>query len=201
MTKRIEMEIAIKKICVASDFSSVADLAIHYGSAFAKLHSAELHLIHVVQNIKDVLTHNDFTASGEVSRDYFRQMKSDLPVEASEMQKTKEFLASLEASDSDAAKPNQASPWWEGLRIIKTMRYGDPVEQICHYAKLNHIDLLIVGTHGKTGIRHLLLGSVAERIVRQSPCPVLTVRAHEHDFLMKAKAQDATSAIEPSSKL
>jgi universal stress protein A len=182
------MHIEIKKICVASDFSSVADLAIHYGGAFAKLHSAELHLIHVVQKIRDALTHSDFTASGEVTRDYFRQMRSDLPANSSDMQKTKEFLASLEASDSTAEQTHDSSPWWEGLNIVKAMRYGDPVEQICHYAKLNHIDLLIVGTHGKTGIRHLLLGSVAERIVRLSPCPVLTVRAHEHDFLAKSNS-------------
>jgi nucleotide-binding universal stress UspA family protein len=181
------MEIAIKKICVASDFSSVADIAIHYGGAFAKLHRAELHLMHVVQNIKDTLTHSDFTADGEMSRDYFRQMRSDLPEDNSDMQKTKAFLASLESSDTNASELSEASPWWEGLTIIKAMRYGDPVEQICHYAKLNHIDLLIVGTHGKTGIRHLLMGSVAERVVRQSPCPVLTVRAHEHDFLTKTK--------------
>lgn len=196
------MEIAIKKICVASDFSEVADLAIHYGGAFARLHHAELHLMHVVQNVREALTHSDFTAGGEMSRDYFRKMRGDLPAEEpNAMQKTKEFLAALETQDSEAPVINNPSSWWEGLTIIKAMRYGDPVEQICHYAKLNHIDLLIVGTHGKTGIRHLLLGSVAERVVRQSPCPVLTVRAHEHDFLAKTKPHSESKSYDPSSKL
>lgn len=188
------MDIAIKKICVASDFSRLADLAIQYGAAFARLHGAELHLLHVVQNIRDTLTHADFTADGSISREYFRQMRSELPedaeteAEADGMTKTKQFLAALEQGVEPGAEVEEEAPWWNGLTIIKTMRHGDAVEQICHYAKVSHIDLLIVGTQGKTGMRHLLLGSVAERVVRQSPCPVLTVRANEHDFLTRSKA-------------
>ena len=188
------MDIAIKKICVASDFSEVADLAIHYGAAFARLHGDELHLIHVVQNIRDALTHADFTADGEVSREYFRRMRGELPedTDADGMTKTKQFLAALEQGVEPGASLEEETPWWDGLKIIKTMRHGDPVEQICHYAKISHIDLLVLGTHGKTGMRHLLLGSVAERVVRQSPCPVLTVRTNEHDFLTRSKSNEAT---------
>ncbi len=185
------MRISVKKICVASDFSAAADVAIHYGAAFARLHGAELHLVHVVHDFTDALTHADFTAGGEVSREYFRRMRSELTSEGEvdALSKTKQFLSSLEQEDADTSTKTEPQDWWDGLSIIRAMRLGDPVEQICHYAKYNQVDLLIVGTHGKTGIRHLLMGSVAERVVRQSYCPVMVVRAHEHDFLKQSDAQ------------
>jgi nucleotide-binding universal stress UspA family protein len=56
-------------------------------------------------------------------------------------------------------------------------------EAIVKYAKANEIDLILSGTHGRGMVQHFLMGSVAERIVRIAPCPVLTVRAHERDFI------------------
>ena len=54
---------------------------------------------------------------------------------------------------------------------------------IVEYARKQKIDLIIMGTHGRSGVQHLLMGSVAERVVRTAPCPVLTVRTPERDFL------------------
>ena len=54
---------------------------------------------------------------------------------------------------------------------------------IVEYARSESIDLIVMGTHGRGALRHLLMGSVAERVVRWAPCPVLTVRAHERDFV------------------
>jgi len=59
-----------------------------------------------------------------------------------------------------------------------------PAVAITSYAKAETIDLIVMGTHGRTGVSHLLLGSVAERVVRTAPCPVLTVRHPEHDFVV-----------------
>ncbi len=53
---------------------------------------------------------------------------------------------------------------------------GDPLFAIVEYARTEHVDLIVMGTHGRTGLSHLFLGSVAERVVRAAPCPVLTVR-------------------------
>ena len=64
------------------------------------------------------------------------------------------------------------------------IRGTNPAETIVAYAKANSIDLIVTGTHGRGGIKHLLMGSVAERVVRTAPCPVLTVRAHERDFIV-----------------
>ena len=56
------------------------------------------------------------------------------------------------------------------------MRWGSPVEAIVDYASEKKIELIVIATHGRTGLSHVLLGSVAERIVREAPCPVLTIR-------------------------
>jgi nucleotide-binding universal stress UspA family protein len=60
---------------------------------------------------------------------------------------------------------------------------GFPAEDIVRLATEVQADLIVVGTHGRRGLSHLLLGSVAERVIRTAPCPVLTVRRAEHEFV------------------
>ena len=64
------------------------------------------------------------------------------------------------------------------------MQTGTPFLEVIRYAKDHDIDLVIVGTHGRTGLVHVLMGSVAEKIVRKAPCPVLAVRPEGHQFVM-----------------
>ena len=64
------------------------------------------------------------------------------------------------------------------LNVRKVVRIGYPAQVITDYAALEKIDLIVVGTHGRTGLSHLLMGSVAERVVRTAPCPVLVARIH-----------------------
>ena len=66
--------------------------------------------------------------------------------------------------------------WGKPAKIITAVRWGSPVESIVSYAVDHRIELVIISTHGRTGLSHVLLGSVAERIVREAPCPVLTIR-------------------------
>jgi nucleotide-binding universal stress UspA family protein len=61
---------------------------------------------------------------------------------------------------------------------------GNPFLEIIRYAKAHDVDLIVMGTHGRGPIAHMLLGSVAEKVVRKSPCPVLTVREAQHEFVM-----------------
>ena len=63
-----------------------------------------------------------------------------------------------------------------GLAVSTVLVTGTPYREILKHAEREHMDLIVMGTHGRTGVEHLLIGSVAERIVRLSPCPVLTVR-------------------------
>ena len=71
-----------------------------------------------------------------------------------------------------------------------------PSDAITAYAKSAQIDLIVMGTHGRTGVSHMLVGSVAERVVRTAPCPVLTVRHPEHDFVLPDAA--ATEEVRSS---
>jgi nucleotide-binding universal stress UspA family protein len=57
------------------------------------------------------------------------------------------------------------------------VRWGSPVEAIVAHADDKRVDLIVIATHGRTGLSHALLGSVAERIIREAPCPVLTIRS------------------------
>ena len=63
------------------------------------------------------------------------------------------------------------------------VRYGTPFAEITAAAKTLKVDLIILTTHGYTGLKHVFMGSTAERVVRHAPCPVLTVREKEHEFV------------------
>ena len=82
----------------------------------------------------------------------------------------------------------------ERLRPEYTLRIGAPAEEIVRYADARDIDLIIMGTHGRSGVAHLLLGSVAEQVVRTARCPVLLVR-HPKGAFMKAQAANAAADV------
>jgi nucleotide-binding universal stress UspA family protein len=68
-------------------------------------------------------------------------------------------------------------------RVKRQSIVGRPFEEIVRYAKVHDVDLIVIGSHGRRGLSHLLLGSVAERVVRTAGCPVLTVRPDQHQFV------------------
>jgi nucleotide-binding universal stress UspA family protein len=74
--------------------------------------------------------------------------------------------------------------WAADKRIVTATTHGPPFIGILRYAKEHDIDMIIMGTHGRTGLAHTMIGSVAERVVRKAPCPVLTVRPEGHQFVM-----------------
>ena len=82
------------------------------------------------------------------------------------------------------------------LRVAAaTVKSDAPAVEIAAYAKASGIDLIVMGTHGRSGVSHLLIGSVAERVVRTAPCPVLTVRHPEHEFVMPDAGAEASRAV------
>ncbi|HUQ68179.1 MAG TPA: universal stress protein, partial [Planctomycetaceae bacterium] len=73
--------------------------------------------------------------------------------------------------------------WAAGRSVQRVIRIGAPYVEIVKYAAEQDVDVIVVGTHGRSGLTHLLLGSTAEKVVRKAPCPVLTVHPKGHQFV------------------
>ena len=151
--------IALKNILVATDFSAPSVVALNYGRDMARAFGARLHVLHVVD---DVLMHYSLEG-GLIGEDLQKDLEKvawrDL-----ENQITDDDRRTLAVTPVVQANVGAASG-------------------IVEYAKNNAIDLIITGTHGRGAVTHLLMGSVAERVVRIAPCPVLTVHANEREFI------------------
>jgi nucleotide-binding universal stress UspA family protein len=89
------------------------------------------------------------------------------------------------------AKLAQLRPIDPGVSVDHRLLDGDPTTEILRLAESIHADLIVMGTHGSTGITRLLMGSVAEHVMRKAPCPVLTVRGHFHPAVMGAPVEVA----------
>jgi nucleotide-binding universal stress UspA family protein len=152
--------IAIKKILYPTDFSDCAKTAEEYAGALAEQFQAELHILNVVADVMMMMPEPGSALS--LPQNYLL----DLITEADR---------ALAKSFPDAAK--------SGRTVVRTQRVGNPFAEIVKYAEEQDIDLIVVGTHGRGGLAHMLLGSVAEKVVRKAPCPVLTVRPAGHQFV------------------
>jgi nucleotide-binding universal stress UspA family protein len=142
----------INKILVPIDFSDYSKNALRYAAEFAKQFDAKMYLIYVIE---PVIYPADFSM-GQVA---IPSTDMDLSKRA------EEELQNLVKSFID--------PTLEVETLIKT---GKPFVEINETAKENNIDLIIIATHGHTGVEHMLFGSTAEKVVRKAPCPVLTLR-------------------------
>ena len=88
------------------------------------------------------------------------------------------------ADAQEALKKLPADGWDDGPPVVREVRVGTAFMEIIEYARETDIDMIVIGTHGRSGLMHVLMGSVAERIVRKGPCPVLTVKPKGHQFVM-----------------
>jgi len=95
------------------------------------------------------------------------------------------FVEMSSTAEAEKALAGVLDPKWSaGRTVIQAVIDGTPKVEIIRYASKQNIDLIVLSTHGRTGLPHLMMGSVAESIVRTSPCPVLTVRPEGHQFVM-----------------
>jgi universal stress protein A len=154
------MTIRLQKILLPTDFSNYSAAATKYACELAKKFDAELHLLHTLE------THLASTPNFGLGL--------DLPKYVSESK------AAAEKSLAGVLDPK----WAEGRTVVKAMVEGSPKTEIIAYARKHNIDLIVLSTHGRTGLAHVLMGSVAESVVRTAPCPVLTVRPEGHQFVM-----------------
>ena len=154
--------ILLKKILVATDFSEPSDAALAYGRELAGNFGAQLTVLHVADN----LVARAYGADGFVFVDPGLQ-------EQVEESARKRAAALLSDEDRDVLRAQAV-----------VFSASSTALSIVEYARQSNTDLIVMGTHGRGAVAHLLLGSVAERVVRMAPCPVLTVRHPEHEFVL-----------------
>ncbi len=155
----------LRRILVPLDFSDCSKKALQYAIPLAQQFNASIILLHVVQ-INFV--------GGEFG-------SIDFPLLENELRECRS--KQLEAFARDQIR--QRVPTETLLRI------GAPVSEIVLAAKKLEVDLIIISTHGHTGLKHVFMGSTTENVVRYAPCPVLTVREHEHDFVTALNEKQA----------
>lgn len=153
--------IALKNILVATDFSEPAEAALRYGKELARRFDASLHVLHVVED----LAARPNPVQG-------------MPMDTGALQTTLEHDARANL-ETLIPEPDRSA-----LRChLEIAVSAWPGQAILGYARDVKIDLVIVGTHGRTGVARFFMGSVAQQVARTAGCPVLTVRAHERDFV------------------
>ena len=153
--------LTLKTVLVPTDFSDASESALRYGKAMAAAFGASLHVVHVME---DLLAH---AWAAEVYVSSMPQLRDEIERES------RQRLAALLTDEERRAH-----------RVETALLAGNPFLEIIRYAKAHDVDLIVMGTHGRGPIAHMLLGSVAEKVVRKSPCPVLTVREAQHEFVM-----------------
>lgn len=146
--------VQIKQILLPTDCSECSAPATHYAFDFAKQFDAELHLLHVVEDVRAVIP-DYYYGAVEWPKDYLEQIETGA-------RRRLEKLICAHGADKQRSSP--------------AIRHGRAFAEIVRYAEEQSIDLIVIGTHGRSGLAHVLMGSVAERVVRHAPCPVLTVR-------------------------
>ena len=154
------MKIQIDKVMCPVDFSDCSDHALEYAVAMAQANKATLFLLHVVMPPMSALPGD--------------------PMLPEIVQNVKELENACAARLEEKVGPIREL----GIYVQTCIVNGTPFTEIVRVAREENASLLVLGTHGRSGLQHLLIGSVAERVVRKAPCPVLTVKHPEHEFVM-----------------
>ncbi len=154
------MSLRAKRILWPTDFSQLSLHGGKYARCFRDLFDADLHVIHVVA--APLPLEMSVTIPAEVSA-----IPPDVDAVSESLAALRRFVAPV--------LPNHD-------RVTFDAFYGSATSAICSYAANHAIDLIVISTHGRTGLSHVLIGSTAEAIVRNAPCPVLTVKNPETDF-------------------
>jgi nucleotide-binding universal stress UspA family protein len=148
--------INLKRILVPTDFSETSAAALRYAIALARRFAARVHILNV----------SDYPGIAD---------EAEYPIGVFEMMQNAahdHLRRLLTEQDVEELQPDCAT------------RIGLPAEEIIRYAHEHAIDLIVMGTHGREGVMRVVLGSVAETVVRRAPCPVLTVHHPEREFVV-----------------
>lgn len=148
----------IKNIIVPTDFSKLSTSAFEYAKELATRMEAKIHLIYVMEITPPLLASRSAEGSeDEVVQSNYTKATSQLKQMAEELREETE------------------------IQIIEVLRVGTDFEEIIKYAKEAGVDLIVIATHGRTGVLHTVLGSVAEKVIRFAKCPVLVIKPEEEE--------------------
>ena len=150
--------ISLKKILCPIDHSDCSKEALKYAVTFAMKDEAKLYLLHII----DIRTFNEGLEA----------MSMQIPDE--------ETLELLKIKLLDCIPEEMR----DDMNVEAIVIQGIPFAEIISTAREKEIDMIVICSHGRTGIKHMMLGSVSEKVVRKAPCPVLTVRQTDHEFVM-----------------
>ncbi len=157
------MMTTIRKILYPTDFSERSLVALPLALDLAKHYGAEFHCLHVVD------TENEFFLEGG----YIAPLIAEYPLDEERLRRAAEGHLDKFVAEQ---MPERA------FSMKKAVAMGKPFAEIIRYARDEGIDLIVLGTHGHSALASMMLGSVAEKVVRKAPCAVLTVRHPEHRF-------------------
>ena len=154
--------IQLNRILVPTDFSEHSERAAAYALELARRFDAvEVHCLHVSDIPADPLATSAYYMTGP-SEHFIDQVRE-------ESQKNLDAFIAKNLPD---------------VPVKKAFVEGRPFVEIVRYARDNKIELMVIATHGRTGLKHALFGSVAEKVIRKAPCPVLVVKRDEREFIM-----------------
>ena len=141
----------IKKILIPTDFSPSAMHALGYAVDLNKVLNARLYLLHILQDITD---YSEFNLSPSILPQLYAEFEQNAT------RRLEEIMGSIVPADT---------------ACDTYILHGIPFVEIIQFAKEENIDLIVIASHGRTGLKHVLFGSTAEKVVKKSPCPVLTI--------------------------
>ena len=156
------MHVKFKRILFPTDFSDLAMVALEHARGLTNAFNAQLYCLHVV--------------------DEAYQYWSSMGPESVPVGPPPEEL--LESSRTRMARFREEHLADLTPEPITSTVLGRPFAEIIGYAREHELDLIVMGTHGRGAIAQMLLGSTTEKVVRKAPCAVLSVRDHDHDFVM-----------------
>lgn len=153
----------IAKVLAATDFSEDSSLAFSYAEDIARKFGAEIVVLHVDQPLAPVMVSPDLGPAMDVGA-MSRISEEQRLIAQRELDKIVQRLRD------------------DGIKAKSLLRVGAPFLEILHASQTENADLIVLGTHGRTGLAHVLMGSVAERVVQKSAVPVLTIRHPDRKF-------------------
>ena len=151
-----------KTVLFPTDFSDFSDVALNHAVYICRQCDARLVILHVVE---DVLLPDPI--------EYMGVYETVTAIQAQLEEGAKKKLAGFEKD-----------PRLEGISISTDLKQGKAFVEIVSYTRDNNIDLIVMGSHGASGLNHMLFGGTAEKVVRKASCPVLTVKHPDHSFTM-----------------